>query len=80
MRMENVTPLAGVWIEMIHTQNAKEINYVTPLAGVWIEILLKKDMCSGREVTPLAGVWIEINLEMQVVKWTDRHSPCGSVD
>ena len=34
-----VTPLAGVWIEMIKEECIREGLSVTPLAGVWIEIL-----------------------------------------
>ena len=36
----DVTPLAGVWIEIsLHSSNKNE-RRVTPLAGVWIEISL----------------------------------------
>ena len=35
-----VTPLAGVWIEMLKVWLPFWIFYVTPLAGVWIEISL----------------------------------------
>ena len=35
-----VTPLAGVWIEIIFYLEQIKIRYhVTPLAGVWIEML-----------------------------------------
>ena len=34
-----VTPLAGVWIEMVMDIKKGEAYRVTPLAGVWIEIL-----------------------------------------
>ena len=33
-----VTPLAGVWIEIIMARDKKALESVTPLAGVWIEI------------------------------------------
>jgi len=33
-----VTPLAGVWIEILLYQPCFEGRMVTPLAGVWIEI------------------------------------------
>ena len=33
-----VTPLAGVWIEILYQWYAKILDKVTPLAGVWIEI------------------------------------------
>ena len=55
-----VTPYAGVWIEILNNAGNGNADFVTPYAGVWIEIsslLLsqKKPM-----VTPYAGVWIEI--------------------
>jgi len=33
-----VTPLAGVWIEILLAVIALAVLLVTPLAGVWIEI------------------------------------------
>ena len=33
-----VTPLAGVWIEILANANIYLPSIVTPLAGVWIEI------------------------------------------
>ena len=33
-----VTPYAGVWIEMIVSNNDSRLFCVTPYAGVWIEI------------------------------------------
>ena len=33
-----VTPLAGVWIEILMDITARAQHNVTPLAGVWIEI------------------------------------------
>ena len=56
-----VTPLAGVWIEIISLFFRGKNGWVTPLAGVWIEILINIDGASTTLVTPLAGVWIEIN-------------------
>ena len=57
-----VTPLAGVWIEILVKEIIDYLNEVTPLAGVWIEIMTKKVYCNLSSVTPLAGVWIEINI------------------
>ena len=56
-----VTPYAGVWIEIHLTVDTVQKLNVTPYAGVWIEIAqedlgIKEDTC----VTPYAGVWIEI--------------------
>ena len=36
--MERVTPLAGVWIEILRCRNIRTQQTDTPLAGVWIEI------------------------------------------
>ena len=56
----SVTPLAGVWIEILIIQKAKNTFFVTPLAGVWIEIITTVSSVKLHRVTPLAGVWIEI--------------------
>ena len=61
-----VTPLAGVWIEIKCTIAAAIRNYVTPLAGVWIEIMFFREHVSKNSVTPLAGVWIEMSLQKSV--------------
>ena len=34
-----VTPHAGVWIEIAHMENKTVKTFVTPHAGVWIEII-----------------------------------------
>ena len=40
----NVTPLAGVWIEIQYDEAGKQNEtFVTPLAGVWIEIITKTE-------------------------------------
>ena len=33
-----VTPLAGVWVEIIYANHLLPTVVVTPLAGVWVEI------------------------------------------
>ena len=35
-----VTPLAGVWIEIMYFSLCTVALFVTPLAGVWIEIII----------------------------------------
>ena len=62
-----VTPLAGVWIEIAYVEElAAKYDTVTPLAGVWIEIW-SSSFCGGSTVvTPLAGVWIEIYRKKQM--------------
>ena len=58
-----VTPLAGVWIEIVENPADGAQELVTPLAGVWIEIFnVYKDGTKLVGVTPLAGVWIEITI------------------
>ena len=34
-----VTPLAGVWVEIVRFSESLKSSVVTPLAGVWVEIL-----------------------------------------
>ena len=55
-----VTPLAGVWIEIMYYRTICNCSFVTPLAGVWIEIVIFLGFANSYDVTPLAGVWIEI--------------------
>ena len=38
---EIVTPLAGVWIEILSPSASFVSRNVTPLAGVWIEIAIQ---------------------------------------
>ena len=57
----DVTPLAGVWIEITGLRLSSSASPVTPLAGVWIEIVCAGKQFSVENVTPLAGVWIEIS-------------------
>ena len=57
-----VTPLVGVWIEIIVDAIRQQKADVTPLVGVWIEMILSGFMLGWTLVTPLVGVWIEIYL------------------
>ena len=50
MYFSAVTPLAGVWIEIIANIVLIKKCGVTPLAGVWIEILLS--ICIMRTASP----------------------------
>ena len=75
----NVTPLAGVWVEIAKIWNSRKYVEVTPLAGVWVEITIKKRFDGGHFVTPLAGVWVEIFLADICLTFALCHSPCGSV-
>ena len=76
----DVTPLAGVWIEIFVIRIRDHPHVVTPLAGVWIEIARKRRNRGTCNVTPLAGVWIEILCWSLVYLASSCHSPCGSVD
>ena len=76
----NVTPLAGVWIEIIESTTDYIEAFVTPLAGVWIEILIWFQSEPEYIVTPLAGVWIEMGNVAGAAPYSPSHSPCGSVD
>ena len=38
MMTRDVTPLAGVWIEILQVVSPGSPGAVTPLAGVWIEM------------------------------------------
>ena len=75
-----VTPLAGVWIEIMVSAAFLAWVVVTPLAGVWIEITTSVYCDDCTTVTPLAGVWIEISVIRYVKRGRKCHSPCGSVD
>ena len=55
-----VTPFAGVWIEIELDHPVLTHKSVTPFAGVWIEILTQDMATTQCAVTPFAGVWIEI--------------------
>ena len=59
-RRIGVTPLAGVWIEMLMIERNLTRRGVTPLAGVWIEMDKELLNYALENVTPFAGVWIEI--------------------
>ncbi len=60
LRDREVTPRAGVWIEINFEMDAEGLLVVTPRAGVWIEISKHPRGPQLLHVTPRAGVWIEI--------------------
>ena len=63
MPLDNVTPYAGVWIEISNLEIPADSKSVTPYAGVWIEIIVTRSyLVKCLYVTPYAGVWIEIFL------------------
>ena len=57
-----VTPRAGVWIEIVCHRIFAGAGLVTPRAGVWIEIRNPRTPPPPGTVTPRAGVWIEIKM------------------
>ena len=61
-----VTPLAGVWIEIMMIRLRQATGWVTPLAGVWIEIALR-DFDSGDYASlPLRECGLKYLLEMDL--------------
>ena len=76
----DVTPYAGVWIEIVKIHKFREHGSVTPYAGVWIEIYSDSQEFETNGVTPYAGVWIEISALFEKVQCYLRHSLRGSVD
>ena len=60
IRPSNVTPLAGVWIEMAVTLDQNNFSGSLPLRECGLKSQGRKHPCISEEVTPLAGVWIEI--------------------
>ena len=48
-----VTPLAGVWVEIISTSRQLQSSQVTPLAGVWVEITGDSQYTEGSRSLPL---------------------------
>ena len=51
----DVTPFAGVWIEITDMPDICFWEYVTPFAGVWIEIALLRGRFEVRGVTPISA-------------------------
>ena len=55
-----VTPLVGVWIEIIVTACVNHICRSLPLWECGLKFLDKVVSLSKQSVTPLVGVWIEM--------------------
>ena len=53
--VKDVTPCAGVWIEMLQLIFARKGRYVTPCAGVWIEITIWFDIAQYEPSHSLCG-------------------------
>ena len=77
---ERVTPLAGVWIEILELIWWFLHLTSLPLRECGLKLFLQKRKRQDGSVTPLAGVWIEIIKTTTSTIFYWRHSPCGSVD
>ena len=61
MSETGVTPLAGVWIEIIGLSGTVVSCMSLPLRECGLKSLILMNVSKHINVTPLAGVWIEIN-------------------
>ena len=77
---KDVTPFAGVWIEMVCPLSTIARSLVTPFAGVWIEISIRSCLSFASRVTPFAGVWIEMSTTSTMQPQHSRHPLRGGVD
>ena len=74
-----VTPYAGVWIEMIVSNNDSRLFCVTPYAGVWIEIEITPYISSRSESLPTRECGLKF-FQKSTIGFDHRHSLRGSVD
>ena len=65
-----VTPLAGVWIEIVirYFRTLTPSSHPSRVCG--LKSLDGRDEISDRPVTPLAGVWIEIYQTFTLLPWS----------
>ena len=79
MRRTQVTPFAGVWIEIWILRVTLSATQVTPFAGVWIEMKKSLPIPPAISVTPFAGVWIEIAMAICLLclSWSLPLRECG---
>ena len=62
-KMEWVTPLAGVWIEIIHSNSNTSNPASLPSRECGLKFFSAGTNKQPNQVTPLAGVWIEMFLD-----------------
>ena len=62
-----VTPLAGVWVEIISTSRQLQSSQVTPLAGVWVEITGDSQYTEGSRSLPLRECGLKFPLSSTTV-------------
>ena len=60
MLADNVTPLAGVWIEITIVLTREHCHQSPPSRGCGSKLFHTWPHIKTNAVTPLAGVWIEI--------------------
>ena len=77
--LSSVTPLAGVWIEIVQNVPEHIVKGVTPFAGVWIEITSHYTIIGGDWSLPLRECGLKL-VSAHMGARTGGHSPCGSVD
>ena len=75
-----VTPLVGVWIEIMTAFNMKAKEASLPLWECGLKLFGPFPLQNTTLVTPLVGVWIEILDGNERRGNKNSHSPCGSVD
>ena len=75
-----VTPLVGVWIEIVIAINLYTFFLSLPLWECGLKCIYISENSVSFFVTPLVGVWIEIVTGIHPVSSCFGHSPCGSVD
>ncbi len=75
----DVTPLAGVWIEITKKTQRRSFGRSLPLRECGLKSEGKERDAQGRFVTPLAGVWIEITFPSgwQIICWSLPLRECG---
>ena len=79
VKVAEVVPLAGTWIETVSTISHSVIVCVVPVAGTWIETAYGYEEGAVKDVVPLAGTWIETVIDCQYTFYS-RRSPRGNVD
>ena len=76
----SVTPLVGVWIEIVWIIASSPFYASLPLWECGLKLVSEAASIAASEVTPLVGVWIEMNKKGGDCQPVWCHSPCGSVD
>ncbi len=75
-----VTPLVGVWIEILKKMFVEQFLASLPLWECGLKYRRQRQELRDCQVTPLVGVWIEMIHPLPDTSSALSHSPCGSVD